>query len=348
MFQQRDSFFPPGRQMFTTPVARPFIRQPQGTFNSPDFLGRQTPGVLGVPDPQLLPQNTTNQSLDSEFEEVRRRLDRPSPGNDDREPFLGFQELRRRLEIKSPGNDNSGNEHQYEEIREKDDNVEQATPQSWPTPAFPVRNASAPPSWSPGNLPQPPGSNTMDGPIITIEEDAPGQAPLTDRDWQEGDELGAVGGLRRSEQLQHDDSWETEHNADGLEWDNTTFDWEWNPIKRSPMEEQRELQRLIDYEVQIVHQLEKKIGKSPTLEAIFDNENIKCSLLYDENIAKATLDPNVLHDDQKERLKMMREIYEEVKLKKDKTMQALENVTDIGAIRKSKRLSSKPRRKYKK
>merc|ERR1711895_70338 len=98
-----------GRQMFTTPVARrePFIRQPQGTF-PPDFLGRQTPGVLGVPDPQLLPQNTTNQSLDSEFEEVRRRLDRPSPGNDDREPFLGFQELRKRLEIQSPGNDDSG------------------------------------------------------------------------------------------------------------------------------------------------------------------------------------------------------------------------------------------------
>ena len=179
-----------------------------------------------------------------------------------------------------------------------------------------------------------------------------GQAPLTDRDWQDGDELGAVGGLGRSEQLQHEepngDSWETEHNEDGLEWDNTTFDWEWNPIKKSPMEEQRELQRLIDYEVQIVHQLEKKIGKSPTLEAIFDNENIKCSLLYDDNIAKATLDPDVLHDDQNERLRLMREIYQEVKLKKDKTMKALENVTEKKSVRKSKRLSSRPRRKYKK
>merc|ERR1712055_1145376 len=54
--------YPPGRQMFTTPVARsePFIREPQGTY-PPDLMGRQTPGVLGVPDPQLLPQNTTNQ-----------------------------------------------------------------------------------------------------------------------------------------------------------------------------------------------------------------------------------------------------------------------------------------------
>merc|ERR1712030_78334 len=160
------------------------------------------------------------------------------------------------------------------------------------------------------------------------------------------------GGFGISEQIQHKEpnakSWENEHNVDGLEWDNTTFDWEWKPIKQSAKEEQEELQKLIDNEVQIVHKLEKRINQSSALEKIYDNENIKCSLLYDENIVRATVNPNVLHDDQKERIRLMREIYQEVKLKKDKTIKALENVTDIGTVRKSKRLSSKPRRKYKK
>ena len=253
------------------------------------------------------------------------------------------------MERQSPDNAGTGketNKHHYEEI-DKDDHSEQTIPKSWPTPAFHFRHASAPPSVdvipSPAHLPQTPGSNTMARPIITIQEEAPEQeGDWQDSDWQDEDELGAAGGLGRG------DSWENGHNVEGLEWDNTTFDWEWNPIKQSAREEQEQLQGLINSELQIVHALEKRINKSSALEKIYDNENIQCSLLYDDNILRATTDPNVLHDDQKERLKMMREIYEEVKLKKDRTMQALENVTDIGARRKSKRLSSKPRRKYKK
>ena len=264
------------------------------------------------------------------------------------------------MERQSPSNDDTGKEadkHHYEEIKETEDNVEQSTPQSWPTPAFQIRNASAPPSVrvprSPDNQTQTPDSDNMARPIITIQEEAPSQeGNWQDGDWQDGDELGAVGGLGMSEQVQHkepnENSWENEHNEDGLEWDNTTFDWEWNPIKQSAKEEQDELQKLIDNGVQEVHQLERRINQSSALEQIYDNENIKCSLLYDENIVRATVNPNVLHDDQKERIKILREIYEEVKLKKDKTMKALENVTGIGTVRKSKRLSSKPRRKYKK
>ena len=384
MLQQRDSFFPPERNRFTTPVARkqpsiqehqrayppgrkifttpvprsePFIRMPQGT-DPPDLLGRQTPGVLGVPDPKLLPQNTNNQSLDNEFQDVRGRLERPS--NDAREPFVGFRELRRRLERESLFNDDTGKEvdkHYYEEIKENEDNVDQSTPKSWPTPAFQIRNASAPPSvrvlHSPDNQIQTPDSDNLARPIITIQEEAPSQeGNWQDKDWQDEDELGAVGGLGMNEQIQHKEpnakSWENEHNVDGLEWDNTTFNWEWKPIRHSAKEEQDELQKLIEDGVQEVHQLERKITQSSALEQIWDNENIKCSLLYDENIQRATVDPNVLHDDQRERIKIMREIYEEVKLKKNKTMKALENVTGIGTIRKSKRLSSKPRRKYKK
>ena len=366
MMQQRDSFFPPERNRFTTPVARkqpsiqehlrayppgrqifttpvprsePFIRMPQGT-DPPDLLGRQTPGGLGVPDPKLLPQNTNNQSLDNEFQNVRERLERPS--NDAREPFVGFRELRRRLGRESLFNDDTGKEvdkHYYEEIK---DNVDQSTPQSWPTPAFQIRNASAPPSvrvlHSPDNQIQTPDSDNLARPIITIQEEAPRQeGNWQEEDWQDEDELGAVGGLGKNE-----------HNVDGLEWDDTTFDWEWKPIRHSAKEEQDELQKLIENGVQEVHQLERKITQSSALEQIWDNENIKCSLLYDENIQRATVDPNVLHDDPKERIKIMREIYEELKLKKNKTMKALENVTGIGTIRKSKRLSSRPRRKYKK
>ena len=375
IFQPRGPFFPPGGNIVTTPVIRkqPFVREPQGTnppgrqiLSTPvttgkpfiretpgtypqDILGRQSPGLLEVPDPQLVPQTTNTNSLENAFQTVRSQLERPSPSNDDREPFLGFRELRKRLEKQSPDNAETGketNKHHYEEI-DKDDHSEQTIPKSWPTPAFHFRHASAPPSVdvipSPAHLPQTPSSNTMARPIITIQEEAPEQeGDWQDSDWQDEDELGAAGGLRRG------DSWENGHNVEGLEWDDTTFDWEWNPIKQSDREEQEQLQGLINSELQIVHALEKRINKSSALEKIYDNENIQCSLLYDDKILKVTTDPNVLHDDQKERLKMMREIYEEVKLKKDRTMQALENVTDIGARRKSKRLSSKPRRIYKK
>ena len=98
----------------------------------------------------------------------------------------------------------------------------------------------------------------------------------------------------------------------------------------------------------IVHKLEQRINQSAALENIYDNKNIKCTLLYDNNIVTATTSPNFLHDNPKERIRLMREIYEEVKQKKDKTMKALENVTKIGTVRKSKRLSLKTKRKYKK
>ena len=44
---------------------------------------------------------------------------------------------------------------------------------------------------------------------------------------------------------------------------------------------------------------------------------------------------------------MMRDIYEEVKVEKEKRIKALENVTEIDNVRKSKRLSMKPRKRYK-
>ena len=97
----------------------------------------------------------------------------------------------------------------------------------------------------------------------------------------------------------------------------------------------------------MVHNLERRINQSAALEEIYNNKNIKCSLLYEEHITTATTNPNFLHDNPKERIRMMRDIYEEVKLEKEKRIKALENVTKIDDVRKSKRLSMKPRKRYK-
>ena len=74
---------------------------------------------------------------------------------------------------------------------------------------------------------------------------------------------------------------------------------------------------------------------------------MKCSLLYEDHITTATTNPNFLHDNPKERIKMMRDIYVEVKMEKAKRIKALENVTEIDNVRKSKRLSMKERKRYK-
>ena len=379
MFTPRDPMFTPRGQMFTprapmftprdtlfTPRAprEPLIRQPHVTFPT-DLLGIQTPGVLGVPDPQLLPKNTTNQLLENDI-------------------HLG--EEKRRLEAQQPSNNEKGkepDEPHYEEIPDRiDDNVEQPTPQSWPTQAFQFRQQTPPSvivTCSPDNLPQPFVSNTMARPPFTFQEQAPRQTPLPENTpWQEGDELGAVGGLGRSERVQieelNNEDWEkqvqneeltedTWENEDGFEWDNMTFNWHeqlWQPRIQSAEEEQEELQKLIDNEVLMVHNLERRINQSAALEEIYNNKNIKCSLLYEDHITTATTNPNFLHDNPKERIRMMRDIYEEVKLEKEKRIKALENVTEIDNVRKalenvteidnvrkSKRLSMKPRKRYK-
>ena len=348
-------------QMITTPTEQrePRIRQPHVTFPT-DLLGIQTPGILGVPDPMLLPRNTTNQLLENDI-------------------HLGDEN--RRLEAQQPSNNVKGNEPDeplYEEIKDRiDDNVEQPTPQSMPTKAFQLRQQTPPSiivTSSPDNLPHALVSKTMARPPFPFQEQAPRQTPLPENTpWQEGDDLGAVGGLGRSERVQieelqaevqagetvYNEDWEQQvqdeeltedtWENDGLEWDNTALNWQehlWQPRMQSAEEEQNELQQLINAEVLINHNLEKRINQSAALEQIYNKKNMKCSLLYEDRINTATTNPNYLHDNPKERIKMMRDIYVEVKMEKAKRIKALENVTEIETVRRSKRLSMRERKRY--
>merc|ERR1712082_100333 len=147
MFTPRAPVFTPRDTLFTPREPRePLIRQPHVTFPT-DLLGIQTPGVLGVPDPQLLPKNPTNQMLENDIRSgaEQRRLEEQQPSNNEKE--------------KEP------DEPHYEEIPDRiDDNVEQPTPKSWPTNTFPFRQQTPPSvivTCSPDTLPQAFVSNTM-------------------------------------------------------------------------------------------------------------------------------------------------------------------------------------------
>ena len=362
MFTPRGQMFTPTAPMFTprdtlfTPRAprEPLIKQPYVPFQT-DLLGTQTPFGLGVEDPQLLPKNPTNQLLEKDIRlgEEQRRLEEQQPSNNEKE--------------KEP------DEPHYEEIPDRiDDNVEQPTPKSWAPNTFPFKQQTPPSvvvNCSPDTLPKAFVSNTMARPPFTFQEQAPTQNPLQETTtWREGDELGAVGGLGRSERVQieelnnedwekqvqneelNEDTWENEQNEDDLEWDNMEFNWQeqlWQPRVQSAEEEQQELKKLIDKEVLIVHNLERRINRSEALENIYNHKNIKCSLLYEDHIVTVTTNPNHLHDNPKERIRMMRDIYEEVQLEKEKRIRALENMAEMDTVRKSKRLSMKPRKRYK-
>ena len=99
---------------------------------------------------------------------------------------------------------------------------------------------------------------------------------------------------------------------------------------------------------QSLEQFEVQINRSDTLEGIYNHKDNKCSLLYEENIATVTTDPNILSTNPRERVKMMRDIYENIQLVKTKRIRTLENLTEGEKLRKSKRLMSKPKKSYKK
>merc|ERR1711947_1863 len=143
---------------------------------------------------------------------------------------------------------------------------------------------------------------------------APTQIPLQERPWQEGDELGATGGTGWNEPVQNEErdenNWENEQNEEGYEWDNEGFTW--NTHELSVEEEQQELQTLIDKEILLVHNLELQINRSEALEGIYNHKDTKCSLLYEEHMTIVTTDPNILSDNPRERVRMMKDIYEKI------------------------------------
>ena len=128
------------------------------------------------------------------------------------------------------------------------------------------------------------------------------------------------------------------------------FNWQeqlWQPRVQSIEEEQKELKKLIDKEVLLVHNLELQINRSEALEGIYNHKDTKCSLLYEEHMTTVTTNPNHLSDSPRERVRIMKDIYEKIQLAKEKRIRALENMAEVDNVRKSKRLMLKPKKKYK-
>ena len=359
MFPQRTQMFQPRTLIYTprAPILRnviplltprtqrePFVRQPNVRFQT-DLLEIQTPISLGVQEPQLLPRNPHHPLLEKDIrlEEEQRRLEEQKMSNNER-----------RSKEKEP------EESHYEEIPDK---IDLATPKSWLPTTFPFRQQTPPKvvvNCSPDSLPKAFISETMARPPFP---QAPTQIPLQERPWQEGDELGATGGIGWNEHVQNkelddeewekqvqneeidENNWENEQNEDGYEWDNEEFNWK--PHVLTVEEEQQELQTLIDKEILLVHNLELQINRSEALEGIYNHKDTKCSLLYEEHMTIVTTNPNHLSDSPRERVRMMKDIYEKIQLAKEKRIRALENMAEVDNLRKSKRLMLKPKKRYK-
>ena len=109
-------------------------------------------------------------------------------------------------------------------------------------------------------------------------------------------------------------------------------------------EDKEELKELIDRELQIVHKLEQKINHSKILEGIYvDN---KCTLLDQPQIACAYTNPDLLSDNPKERIKIMKTLYETIMTAKKDRVTVLKRLEEAEKLRRSKRLLTKPKRRY--
>jgi len=345
IFPQRTQMFPPRTLIYTprAPILKnvipmltprtqrePFVRQPNVRFQT-DLLQIQPPISLGVQEPQLLPRNPPHPLLEKNIrlEEEQKRLEEQKMSNNERR-----------------NKEEETEESHYEEIPDK---IDLATPKSWIPTKF-TFNQQTPSqvivNCSPDSLPKAFITETMASPPFP---QAPTQIPLQERTRQEGDELGAVGGTGWNEPVHNEEKdendWENEQNREGYEWDNEGFAW--NTHELTVAEEQQELQTLIDKEILLVHNIELQINRSDTLEGIYNHKDTKCSLLYEENIATVTTDPNILSNNPRERVRMMRDIYEKIQLAKEKRIRALENMAEVDNLRKSKRLMSKPKKSYK-
>ena len=117
--------------------------------------------------------------------------------------------------------------------------------------------------------------------------------------------------------------------------------------KESYAEEQLRLKSLIDQQLMKVHRLEQEINQSMYGEIYEDQP---CAMLYDQEIAWASTNPQLLSNDPVERLAIMRKVRDNlVKATMDRRV-VLEKLQDVelyqSGQRRSKRLQEKPRKRY--
>ena len=150
-----------------------------------------------------------------------------------------------------------------------------------------------------------------------------------------------------------EDSWEStdeDETEDPVDWSKGFLGPRFPSLakeqgRNSYTEEQQELKSLIDRELVQVHRLEQRINKSSFLEKIYEDQ--PCTLLSQPEIACATTNPDLLSEDPRETLEIMKRVYDTIanaKLDRRKVLERLENVES--GQRKSKRLQQRPRKHY--
>ena len=150
-----------------------------------------------------------------------------------------------------------------------------------------------------------------------------------------------------------EDSWEStddDETEDPVDWSKGFLGPRFPSLakeqgRNSYTEEQQELKSLIDRELVQVHRLEQRINKSSFLEKIYEDQ--PCTLLSQPEIACATTNPDLLSEDPRETLEIMKRVYDTIanaKLDRRKVLERLENVES--GQRKSQRLQQRPRKHY--
>ena len=105
-----------------------------------------------------------------------------------------------------------------------------------------------------------------------------------------------------------------------------------------------DLKELIDREVQVVHELEQRINHSEILEGIYADNT--CTLLNHPQITCAYTNPDLLSNNPKEKIEIMKNIYEKIRKAKEDRVTVLERLEEAETLRRSKRLLAKPKRRY--
>ena len=108
--------------------------------------------------------------------------------------------------------------------------------------------------------------------------------------------------------------------------------------------EKDELKKLIDRELQMVHNLEQQINHSTILEGIYANN--RCTLLEEPQIVCVNTNPDLLSNSPKERIEIMKGLYETIMKAKEDRVTVLERLEEAENLRRSKRLLQKPKRRY--
>ena len=337
----------------------PGVPQPRGQFKESRekemLLNTEIPNHIGVNDALLMPR--------SPLQSKAIWPDHPRPGEDvfiekERSRLQEFQvktgrktvtfgqaaQRRHDAEFEEENTDPSA-EHTYEEIHENSD-TDMSTPRSRLAAQVTVRQRIPhkivlnyemqlprafnfpPPNPSHFNFKQAPAP-------LSIRRQVPIEDPVFD--------------ISDSEEERWE-RWENDNDEEELEWSIRNYLGPRSPTLAQEKEQgshekdRDDLKELIDREVQVVHELEQRINNSEILEGIYAENT--CTLLNHPQITCAYTNPDLLSNNQKEKIEIMKNIYEKIRKAKEDRVTVLERLEEAETLRRSKRLLTKPKRRY--